>query len=332
MKLITTKVKLKVAIIGTGFGVYGLLPAFELDKRCTVVAICSLRKDTKFNYKKLKKISFFNDYLKMIEIAKPDIVAIATTPKNQESIVDNLKSRKINFFCEKSFGISYVKLKNIYKKINILKFKTCIDFVYPEIVEFKHIKKIISLREEIVNMKIKWFFFASYNKTSSNSWKKNISDGGGIMHLYGSHILYYLIFFLGEIKKSIKIKETKTYLKILLFFENKHTCIIEINTQSLENKHEIKFNSANNKLTLITQDPLRFHGFEIIDNNRIAKNKLTKSKKNRLNKDMRYTYVNKIVERFIDSIIYNKNMKPDHNDGLKNLYWINKINRQKVKK
>ena len=60
--------------------------------------------------------------------------------------------------------------------------------------------------------------------------------------------------------------------------------------------------------------------------------KLTKSKKNRLNKDMRYTYVNKIVERFIDSIIYNKNMKPDHNDGLKNLYWINKINRQKVKK
>ena len=36
--------KLRVAIVGTGFGAYGIYPAFAKNKECEIVAICSSNK------------------------------------------------------------------------------------------------------------------------------------------------------------------------------------------------------------------------------------------------------------------------------------------------
>ena len=281
------KKKYKVAIIGTGFGIYGLLPAFKLDKRCEVVAICSIREDINPGMEKLKKINFYNDYIEMVKELNPDIVAIATKPKIQEDILNSLKNMNIHFFCEKSFGVSYARLNKIYSNIDTKKNKTCVYFVYPEIREFKKVKKMIINNKELFHVNVKWFFKAFYNQNSKKNWKKNISEGGGIMHLYGSHVLYYLDFYFGEIDNFVKIKETRKYLKVLINFKSSNKCQIEINTSSDENKHEIGFKSDKKNIILRSSDPLRCDGFQIIKDNKIMKNYNNSLKKGRLNKDLR---------------------------------------------
>ena len=51
---------LKIAIIGSGFGQYGLLPAFRSIKNCDVVAICGRKRKQLVTY--CKKVGLKNIY------------------------------------------------------------------------------------------------------------------------------------------------------------------------------------------------------------------------------------------------------------------------------
>ena len=75
---------MKIGIIGSGFGLYGLLPAFHSIPDCHVVAICGKKTERLSNYcKSIGLDAIYTDWKKMLADEKLDAVAIAVIPSVQ---------------------------------------------------------------------------------------------------------------------------------------------------------------------------------------------------------------------------------------------------------
>jgi len=210
--------KINVGIVGGGFGNYGLIPAFKLENRCKIVSICTK------NAKKAKEISsmhkidnYYTNYEDMLNKGDIHVLAIATVPSIQEKIIKFAAEKKIHIFCEKPIATSYesaLLLSKIVEKNNV---KSCIDFPFLEIEEFKQLRKKISCGDlgNIKECSINWKFNAHHIKYNTNSWKQQKQEGGGLLSIYASHTLNYIEYLFGKIKEFLieKYSETELFVK-----------------------------------------------------------------------------------------------------------------------
>lgn len=112
----------KVAIVGSGFGMYGLLPAFSRVKGCRVVSICGKSSERMLNYCKKLGLNRYTDWREMLQKETPDAVAIAVVPKHQYEIAKYALENGIAVFAEKPLTTSLdtsLELNKLAKK------KTC---------------------------------------------------------------------------------------------------------------------------------------------------------------------------------------------------------------
>ncbi len=304
--------KIRVGIIGGGFGYYGHYKAFQKINSCKVIAIATKRK-----IKISKKIKIYSDPKKLIKDENLDLISIATMPKVQQTLLTEIIKKDLNLFIEKPLGVNNLKFSN--KLSQIKKSKVAVNFTFPEIDEFKYLKKKF-ITQKIKDISINWFFDSSLNE--SNIWKNKKSLGGGIIFNYFSHALYYIEFLFGKIIKIKKIKKTKSLFYCKIFTENNKKILFKLNSKSkTEKKHEIiLFNSQ--IIKLLSSDPMRFDKFDIYKKD---KKILIPKLKKKHGKDVRFIYIAILLKRFIKSIKNNLNFNPNYLDGLKNLKWINKI-------
>ena len=109
--------KLKIGIIGSGFGLNCHLPSFRQNKNCEVLALCS--KNASKGQKLAKKNgikNYFNNWKLMIKSIDLDIVSIAIPPKGQPEIVKFCFSKSISVLAEKPLSIFLSDSEKIYLK------------------------------------------------------------------------------------------------------------------------------------------------------------------------------------------------------------------------
>ena len=110
-----------VAIIGSGFGMYCLLPAFSNTKRCQVVSICGKNSERMSSFCEKYNVKQYTDWKEMIQKEKPDAVTVAVIPKHQFEIVKYALENKIAVFAEKPLTTNYktsLELYQLAKKFN----------------------------------------------------------------------------------------------------------------------------------------------------------------------------------------------------------------------
>jgi len=314
-KLMLKKNVIKVGIIGGGFGYYGHYKAFSKISSCKVVAIV-----TKKKINLPKNVKIYSSVKKLISNENLDLISIATIPKIQQNLFSQLIKYGANLFIEKPLGVNYL---NCQKELsNIKKLKIAINFTFPEIAEFIYLKKKY-IKKENKFISINWFF-KKLNKSlnKSSNWKQKRKVGGGIIFNYFSHSLYYIEFLFGKILKIKNIKKTKTLFVCQIITENSRKINFSLNSDyEKKSRHEIILNEKNS-IKLFSPDALRFDKFNIYVKNKkvIIPNNIKKH-----GKDKRYLYVAKLLKRYIKAINTNNNFRPNHLDGLKNLMWLNKI-------
>ncbi len=304
--------KIRVGIIGGGFGYYGHYKAFQKINSCEVKAIA-----TKRAINISKKIKIYSDPKKLIKNENLDLISIATIPIIQQNLLKEIIKKDLNLFLEKPLGVDYPKCSNILSRIK--KSKVGINFTFPEIDEFRYFKKKF-ISKKIKDISINWFFDSSFNKSSI--WKSEKNLGGGIIFNYFSHALYYIEFLFGKIIKIQNIKKKKFLFHCKIYTESNKKIILKLNSKNkTESKHEINLVNKQS-IKLFSSDPMRFDKFNIYkENKKVSVPKLKK----RHGKDVRFIYVVILLKRFIKSIKNNSNFKPNYLDGLNNLKWINKI-------
>lgn len=195
---------MKIGIIGSGFGLYGLLPAFKSVEGCEVSCICGKKTKRLTDYcKSIGLKNIYSNWEEMLKNEDLDAIAIAVMPSAQYDIAKLAMSKGLNIFAEKPLTISYKQSKELFDIAIKNKIITTLDFIFPEINEWQEVKHLIDSKKygKLKHISVSWDFLSYDIKNSISSWKSDIKEGGGALSFYFSHSLYYLEYYAGEILK-----------------------------------------------------------------------------------------------------------------------------------
>ena len=267
--------KLKVAIIGSGFGLTSHFPAFKKNKYCEVVALCTKNPKKGLLIKKRNNIKYyFDNWKKMLNDIELDIVSIATPPTEQTKIIYACLKKSISIFAEKPLTVNISdskKILNLQRKNNI---PCVIDFIFPEISEWIYTKKILRKKDygNLRNISIDLNYQSFTNLTKKNSWKNDITKGGGLIHHIICHIFYYVEWFLEPISSlSAYLYKEKNYKfsghtnsVIILKFKSGVSAVIKASNNTMGiNEHTIKFYNDYGTIILENKSKDWVNGFNL---------------------------------------------------------------------
>ena len=324
--------KSRVAIIGSGFGMYGLLPSFGSLPGCDVVSISGKNSDRMQRYCKKYSLNQYDDWREMLQKENPNVVAIAVIPKNQYEIAKYALENGIAVFAEKPLTTSFetsFELATLAKKKEL---PNVVDFIFTEIPEWQAADKLIKngLLGKILSINVDWKFLSYDLKNGVKSWKTDVEQGGGALSFYFSHTFYYLEHFLGRIKnihctfstseKSLNKGETGVNMTLLF----KNGCIgkahLDISYPD-QQKHMLEFLGEKGSITL------QNNSNNVVDSFELTLTRLNKTQKivpeNHFNlsydefEDPRVKVIIPIAERFINWCINGIKTKPDFQEGVR---------------
>lgn len=320
---------LKIGIIGSGFGLYGLLPAFYSLKNCSIVAVCANNPErlSKYYYSLGLKNTYSN-WQMMLDKEKLDALAIAVTPNAQYTIAKTAIQKKIHVFAEKPLADTYEHAKILYELAVKHKVTHAVDFIFPEIDEWMRVKKLLENNKygKLKHISLNWDFMSHDIRYGLSSWKTDAQKGGGALSFYFSHSLYYLEYFAGKIED---VKSTFSYseksinsaevgVDLLLSFKNNiyGSTHISCNTIGL-NRHQLIFQCERGTIVLENKNSF-VRNFRItIYTENGEKSIILKKKTIKDDEKARVDLVKKIAERFVFACIHKQQMKPSMKDGLR---------------
>lgn len=322
----------KIAIIGSGFGVYGILPAFDGLEGCEVQSICAEKSPRLFSYwKDRERGKIYADWKQMLEKEKPDALAIAVVPKYQYEIARYALDNGIAVFAEKPLTTSVATSLRLCELVKEKNLPGMVDFLFPEIPEWVAAKTDLEkgLAGKILNVNVRWDFLSYDLKNGIKSWKTDVSEGGGALSFFFSHILYYVEYFLGKIKTLQCVFSTsekslnggESIVNMVMLFESGCTGNARMNISHIgQQRHSIEFEGEEGTLILRNENDSYVDGFELFFANREGVEKIKVDNSFGLPSDAedpRVRVVRPIAERFLHWCSTGVASKPDFRDGLR---------------
>ncbi len=331
--------KLRVGIIGSNFGVIGLLPAFYSLRDCIVVAVCAQESEHLLRQNKYSLVNYYTDWHTLLEREELDAIALAVTPGAQYEIAKVAINRGLDVFAEKPLAANLSQALKLYTLAGKKGITHGIDFIFPEISEWKRVKELLDDKVfgDLKHLSVSWDWLSGDIKYGRSSWKTSITEGGGVLSFYFSHGLYYLEFFAGRIvdTRSLFTHSTRSLnggevgVDILLKFENGVTGDAHVSCFSAGMvQHRLIFQCEKGVIVLENNNAvvdkfsirlLDEHGDRIL---KIVKDRGIE------NEDERVKIVRKLAARFISASLRNEQMTPSFKEGLRVQELIEKIRRE----
>lgn len=302
---------INIAIIGRNFGKIGLYPAFSSLKRVNVLGIYS-----KENWRSVLKDKTIN------------AVAIATPPDVQYKIAKEAIKNKLHVFAEKPLAVNSKQARELLALANKNKVTTCMDFIFPEIAEWKKVKYILNSKKlgKLKKISVDWQWLSGDIKYKRKSWKTNIKKGGGVLSFYFSHGLYYLEYFAGKIKNlNTKFTYSKESLNgaevgidMNIEFKNGVIGNAHVFCNSREYiRHKLVFECEKGTILLKNNNAIVDKFIIQIKTKNKTKKILVKKDKNQKGEDERVKIVKILANRFTKACISRKQMTPSFVEGLR---------------
>lgn len=322
---------IRVAIIGSGFGMYTLLPAFSKIQDCKVVSICGKKSERMQNFCDTAGVEkIYSDWKKMLQTEKPNAVAIAVVPKHQYEIAKYALTHGIAVFAEKPLTTSVSTASELCELAKKNKLPNMVDFIYPEIPEWIKAKELIETRKigKILSVTVNWNFLSYDLRNQVKSWKTDASEGGGALSFFASHVFYYLEYFLGNIKSLQCVLSTSksslnkgdTIVDALILFENDCTGNIHLNLSYIgQPKNIMEFQGEDGTILLQNTNPNFVDDFELMLTDKSTSQKIKASPISDVNPkdDPRVKLVKSIAHKFILWNSTGISAKPNFQDGLR---------------
>lgn len=320
---------LKIGIIGSGFGVISLMPAFDSIKNCEVIAVCAKKSGQLISY--CDRTGFKNIYTNwrlLLENEDLDAIALAVTPNAQYQIAKVAIAKGLHVFAEKPLTANISQARELFALAKKNKITHGIDFIFPEIAEWKKVKELIvrGTFSKLKHISVNWDWLSGDIKNKRSSWKTSVAEGGGALAFYFSHGLYYLEHFAGEITdiKSLftnakeSINGGEVGVDMLLKFQHGITgnAHVSCNSRGLI-RHQLIFQCENGVIVLENENAVvdKFI-IKTYDQNGTKQLRVKKDKVQK-NDDERVKVVRKLATRFINSCISKKQMSPSFKEGLR---------------
>jgi len=203
---------MKFGIIGGGFGYDCHFEALNNIQGVEIVGITDSGSG-----KLIKKLSNRDIYSKSIENLiglRPDVIAIATPPKNHLDIISKVSQENIHILCEKPFCVSAIEGLNSTLLVEKYKIANCINFQYRFEPGIQFLKsKIIDLSiDKIKSIDVLWLTSGRKDPQGLWTWRNDNRQGGGVKNAFLVHIIDLIQWLLSSEIKDI----TKSNLEIII--------------------------------------------------------------------------------------------------------------------
>src|SRR5208282_5879774 len=194
--------KLKVAVIGAGFGQQVHVPVFQHLPDCEVVAMGSsnLQKASAVA-QKLGLARAYGSWRELLDKEEVDILSIATLPGLQYEIAKAALQKSVAVFCEKPLTLTKAQSQDLVTLGKTQGVPQMVDFEFAEIPVWReclhHLQK--GAVGTLERLEVVWSVQTYANRHRTTSWKTNPAKGGGPLFAFASHTLFYLEWFAGPI-------------------------------------------------------------------------------------------------------------------------------------
>jgi predicted dehydrogenase len=271
-----------------------------------------------------------------------DAVAIAVTPSAQYNIAKKAIEKGLHVFAEKPLTANYKEAKELLTLAKKKKITTVVDFIFPEINEWQKAKELLDKEVcgKLRHVAVDWDFLSYDIKNNVSSWKTDSKKGGGALAFYGSHVLYYIEYFAGEIKKQSSLfsfsKESRngaeTGVDVLLNFKNKITGRIHIscNARGLY-RHSLTFLCEDGTIVLESLSGVVDNFKLFISKDGVKKSISVKKDKKKNEEDERVVVVKKLTQRFVKGCTDSEQVAPSFKEGVRVQKLIAEIKKKRPK-
>ena len=247
-------------ILGSGFGLYGYLPAVVRAGKEKVVLLSKAREV----FLRRPELQFCEQHIEWVQdvrdlMQKSSSVIFAVTPSAQSSYIkEYIPTRKFDqVILEKPIGVSPTEAAIVLSLLAGNKISTRIGytFLYTQWAQetIRYLRNITAGAP----FTLTWNFLAHHYKNDSTSWKRYNREGGGVLRFYGTQVLAFLsVAGYDEVIKSEceGLTDNDLYLWRASFSgPNLPRFDISINCYSNDERFTI-FGSDKN-----------FHGFDLVD-------------------------------------------------------------------
>lgn len=197
---------LRVGVVGMGFGRHVLVPAFRADTRCEVSMVCASSQATANEAARALGVQHAtDDWREVATNDAVDIVAIAVPPLLQPDIALTALEAGKHVFCEKPLATSAVDAERLLAVARQSGRAHALDFEFPELRSWQHARKVLGnehILGKLRHVYVRWHVETrAYKLRETGSWKVRASDGGGSLLNFGTHVLHYVEWLLGRIRR-----------------------------------------------------------------------------------------------------------------------------------
>ena len=222
-------------IIGSGFGIYGYMPAIYKNSKKIFLNIKYKKKIEKRTelIRYLKRVTWYYD-IKDIN-NKIDYIIIAQKPKQQFLIAKKILSflKPKHLFLEKPISHNPNKSLNLVEFLEKNKIKFSVGYLFTYLNWYQYIKKNLSH-----NQKFEIIWRIKSNK-KNNLWKFNHKEGGGLVRFYSIH--FFKLFHDLDLTNIHKVSVNKKHYIFILKDQKENTIFLNVK-HALVNQFHIKHN------------------------------------------------------------------------------------------
>lgn len=196
--------KLRIGIIGTGFGASVQAPGFNLHPECEVVALAGVARPGRAQEMaaKLGIPRAYDSYQQMLEQEELDLVSVVSAPNLHHPMTIAALERRIPVFCEKPMALNLAEAQAMADAAERRGLVNAIDFEFRHQPARTHFKELVSegFLGELVHFSLTYSMGAfERNVARPMGWLWREESGGGMLGALGSHVIDSLRWFFGDI-------------------------------------------------------------------------------------------------------------------------------------
>jgi len=198
--------KLRVGIIGTGFGALVQAPGFQLHPACEVVALSGVTRPGRAAQEaaKLGIPKAYDSYKTMLEQANLDLVSVVSAPYLHHEMTLAALERRIPVLCEKPMAMNLAEAQAMVAAAERRGLVHAVDFEFRYHPARLTFKELISqgFLGDLLHFTLTYTIAGlEKNLARPMGWLWKQETGGGILGAFGSHLVDSLLWFFGEIQR-----------------------------------------------------------------------------------------------------------------------------------
>ena len=320
--------KVRVGIVGIGFGQQVHLPVFRSHPQCEVVGLCASTYERAAVVADQHGIAHaFGNWQELIDSPEVDVVSVAVPPSQQPAVIRAGLIRGKPVFCEKPVGCSVAPVAELVQLAQQYQLPNVVDFEFPEIPSWQRAKTILSTGElgKLRHVTVNWNVETYANKMGLRSWKTRSEDGGGALYAFVSHSFYYLEWLLGRIARmSVRLgqapddtRSADTLCVVCLEMKSGQIVSLTVSNHAfLGTGHRLEFYADNGTMILENRSVDYIKGFSVRYGTR-ASNQLEVVSVDEFPEEVdgRIAAVTPLVSRFIEWCTTGRATSPTLYDG-----------------